>query len=344
METRARFVLIGLFTVVGVLAALGFVLWLAKVQLDRTYAQYDVLFENVSGLSPAAAVRYNGIDVGRVLTIALDREDPALVRVRIEVFASTPVRADTIATLASQGVTGVAFIALEGGTVGADRLQAVPPAEVPVIQSERSVVQDLMITGPDLLAEATALIAEVRGFATPQNREAIAGILSNLNDATGQIERITARAEATLSRVDAALAAAESSFVSADGLLAQDIPALFADLESAVDSTTGAMDSIRGLARDDLPALSAKVGSFLDRDVPALLADLKSAAESAAGAMDSIRGLAQRDLPTLSAQVGTLIGDASKVIGAFDGLARQIGNDPGRFLLGTSTPEYRRSQ
>ena len=62
-----------------------------------------------------------------VLTIALDRDDPALVRVRIEIFASTPVRTDTIATLASQGVTGVAFIALEGGSAEADRLAGRAP-------------------------------------------------------------------------------------------------------------------------------------------------------------------------------------------------------------------------
>jgi phospholipid/cholesterol/gamma-HCH transport system substrate-binding protein len=297
METRARFVLIGLFTLTGFLAALGFVLWLAKVQIDRTYAQYDLLFATVAGLSPAAAVRYNGIDVGRVLTIALDRDDPALVRVRIEVFASTPVRADTIATLASQGVTGVAFIALEGGTVDADRLRAVPPAEVPVIRSERSVVQDLMITGPDLLAEATALIAEVRGFATPENREAIAGILANLRDATGQIERITARAEASLARLDEAVGAAEASFSAVDGLIGQDVPALMVDLRAAITSTTGAMEGVRGLS--------------------------------------------QRDLPQLSTQFSGLIEDASRVIAAFDALARQIGSDPGRFLLGTQTPEYR---
>lgn len=297
METRARFVLIGVFTLVGFLGTLGFVLWLAKVQIDRTYAQYDVLFATVAGLSPAAAVRYNGIDVGRVLTIALDRDDPALVRVRIEVFASTPVRSDTIATLASQGVTGVAFIALEGGTPDAVKLRAVPPAEVPVILSARSVVQDLMITGPDLLAEATALIAEVRGFATPENRGAIAGILANLRDATGQIERITARAEASLARLDEAVGAAEASFSAVDGLIGQDVPALMVDLRAAITSTTGAMEGVRGLS--------------------------------------------QRDLPQLSTQVSGLILDASRVIAAFDALARQIGSDPGRFLLGTQTPEYR---
>ena len=298
METRARFVLIGLFTILGFLAALGFVLWLAKVQLDRTYARYDILFGTVAGLSQTAAVRYNGVDVGKVLTIALDRNDPALVRVRIEIFASTPVRSDTIATLASQGVTGVSFIALEGGTAEADRLVAIPPAQIPVIQSERSVVQDLLITGPDLLAEATALIAEVRGVVTPENQRAVAAILENVRAATGRIDALASRAEATLARIDAALSAAESGLASVDGLLAA--------------------------------------------EVPAAIVDFRAAAVSTGAAMDAVRALSQSDLPQLSGRIGGLIGDASAVIATFGALARQIGNDPGRFLLGNGTPEYRR--
>jgi len=300
METRARFVLIGLFTIVGFLAALGFVLWLAKVQLDRTYAQYDILFGTVAGLSTTGAVRYNGVDVGKVLTIALDRDDPSLVRVRIEIFASTPVRTDTVATLASQGVTGVAFIALEGGSADAEPLEPVPPAEVSVIRSEKSVVQDLMLTGPDLLAEAKALITEVRGFTAAGNRDAVAGILGNIQDATGRIDALATRAEESLTRFDAALLAAESGLAATDGLL--------------------------------------------QRDMPALVADLRSAADSTGAAMDGLRRATQNDLPRLSTQMSALIADASGVIARFDALARQIGSDPGRFLLGNETPDYRRSQ
>ncbi|MBN8291293.1 MCE family protein [Rhodobacter sp. NTK016B] len=298
METRARFVLIGLFTILGLAAMLGFVLWLAKVQLDRTYNQYEILLGTAAGLSQTAAVRYNGVDVGSVVTIALDSLDPSLVRVRIEIFASTPVRTDTVATLASQGVTGVAFIALEGGSVDADPLHAVPPAEFPVIRSERSVVQDLMVTGPDLLAEATALIAEVRGFVSAENSLAVAGILANVADATDRIDALATRAEVTLSRVDTALEAVETSFGAADGLLSQDIPVLILSLRSAVDSTTRAMDAVRGVA--------------------------------------------EADVPRLSTQADALIQQASGLIATFDALARQIGSDPGRFLLGNETPEYRR--
>jgi sulfonate transport system permease protein len=48
-------------------------------------------------------VQYNGVTVGEVLTIALDPVDPAKVRVRIEIYASTPIRTDTVATLAQRG-------------------------------------------------------------------------------------------------------------------------------------------------------------------------------------------------------------------------------------------------
>ena len=107
MEIRANYVLIGLFTLLGVLAGLGFFVWLAKLQIDRQYERYDVLFSSVSGLSTAAEVRFNGINVGQVTDIQLYDEDPSKVRVRIEVAAATPVKPDTRAQLESQGVTGV---------------------------------------------------------------------------------------------------------------------------------------------------------------------------------------------------------------------------------------------
>ena len=53
METRANYILIGAFTIAGILGALGFFLWLAKFEVSRQYAYYDVLFDNVSGLSAA---------------------------------------------------------------------------------------------------------------------------------------------------------------------------------------------------------------------------------------------------------------------------------------------------
>lgn len=282
------------------MAAMGFLLWLARVEINRTYAQYDIVFDTVAGLSQASVVRYNGVDVGSVLSIALDRDDPALVRVRIEIFATTPVRADTVATLASQGVTGVSFVALEGGSPESQRLETVPPALVPVIASKPSIVQELTTAAPDLLKEAISLMEDIRGFTTPENRAAIATILQNVADATDRIDALTMRAETmidaaeeTLARADGALAEAETAFANANSVIADDIPGLVDGLKSTVADIGETARQLKDFARNDLP------------------------------------------------QFGGLATQASSVLEKISALAGRIGSDPGRFILGNQTPEYR---
>ena len=85
METRANYVLIGACALLAIVLGLGFFVWLAKVQIDRQYAYYDILFDNVSGLSRAADVRFSGLSVGQVVSLELDEKGSGRVRVRIEV-------------------------------------------------------------------------------------------------------------------------------------------------------------------------------------------------------------------------------------------------------------------
>lgn len=282
METRARYILVGLFTLLSLAAALGVILWLAKVQIDRTYAQYDIVFDTVAGLGQASAVQYNGVNVGQVLTIALDRFDPSLVRVRIEINATTPIRQDTVATLASMGVTGVAFVALEGGRADSERLVVIPPAEVPVIASKPSVVQGLIIDAPDLLAEAILLMRDIRTFTTPENGAAITAILTNVEQATARIdsmanrtEAVMASAEQTLALADTALAEAQTAFASANTVIGAELPPLVDRLKVAIDNigrtstqieafTSDALPQFRALAQDSR-ALIANIGAIASR-------------------------------------------------------------------------------
>lgn len=321
METRARYVLVGAFTLFGLLAALGFILWLAKVQIDRTYAQYDILFDTVAGLGTSSAVRYNGVDVGTVLAIALDRENAALVRVRIEIYASTPVRADTMATLASQGVTGVSFVALEAGSSDAPRLERIPPAPVAVIQSKPSVVQELMVGAPELLNDANLLIQDIRGFTTRENRAAIAGILENVENATARIDGLANRAESflsaaekTLAKADLTLAEMETTFVSAN--------TAFVSADKTIKAAHTTIVGINKVVEKDVPVIVAKVGDAVD---------------SVRTATAGLKDFAQTGLP----QYSTLAQDARNLVSSLTTLADRISSDPGRFLLGSRTPAYR---
>lgn len=86
METRAHHVVIGLFTLIVVSAALLFCLWLTNSGSDRQFRLYDIVFnEPVSGLSQGSTVQYSGIRVGEVTQLRLDRDNPNKVWARIRV-------------------------------------------------------------------------------------------------------------------------------------------------------------------------------------------------------------------------------------------------------------------
>ena len=285
METRANYILIGAVTLFGIFAGLAFFLWLAKIQVDRQYAYYDVLFDSVEGLGRASAVRYNGVDVGQVLSIGLDPVDPSEVRVRIEVGAETPVKTDTTATLSSQGVTGVSFVALSGGSPNAPLLTAVSPEPVPVIESERSVVQGLIADAPDLLSEALILLRGLSEFTGPENRDAVAGILRNAEGASGRLDEAltdfseisqtvaAATEQITLftGRLDAIGANTDAVLVTADDTL-RNASAAMAEAERTLRGATEALTSAQ-------TAFTSVDAIILER-APGVLDRAEAAAES----------------------------------------------------------------
>jgi len=135
METRANCILIGLFTLAGAIGALAFVLWFARVELDRQFATFDIALTSVSGLGDASAVRFGGLPPGQVVDVGLSPDGDGAIRVRIEVGADTPVRADSAATIEAQGITGVSCVAISAGTPGAALLVPGEDGAIPRIEA-----------------------------------------------------------------------------------------------------------------------------------------------------------------------------------------------------------------
>ena len=77
METNARYMTVGIAVMAIVAAIFGFVYWLNNNVELGARALYRVRFENnVSGLLIGAAVQFNGIRVGEVASLQLDKDDP----------------------------------------------------------------------------------------------------------------------------------------------------------------------------------------------------------------------------------------------------------------------------
>lgn len=183
METKANYLLIGVFTLAGIFAVFGSLLWLAKVEVNRQFTYYEVLFDGVSGLATAGDVRFNGLPVGQVISLELDADDPSKVRVRIEVGADTPVKTDTVARLEALGVTGVSYVALSGGTPAAEDLP-----EFGVIPSERSALQSIFEGAPEVLSKAVELLEDLQSVVSEENRTAVNTLLENLASASGRLD------------------------------------------------------------------------------------------------------------------------------------------------------------
>jgi phospholipid/cholesterol/gamma-HCH transport system substrate-binding protein len=303
METKANFVLIGAFALAGIIGGLAFLLWLAKVQVDRQYAYYNVLFDDVSGLGAAGDVRFNGLVVGQVVDLALDPEDPARVRVRLEVAAETPVRTDTVATLESQGVTGVSFVSLSGGSQTAAMLP-----EDGVIPSRPSAFQSVLEGAPALLQRAADLLDNINQVVNAENQAAVGTILENLASASGRFDASMASFE-TLSG-DLSLAARDlSAFTTRLDRLADTAETTLTAATDTLGVTREAVDAARGtidtatttLENIDKTFLSAS--TVIENDIANLLAE---GTQTAAALREGIARLEPRATAAFTAAQQTL--------------------------------------
>jgi phospholipid/cholesterol/gamma-HCH transport system substrate-binding protein len=198
MENKARYVLIGVFTLACLLGGFGFVYWLKNIGGLGERAIYNVRFEQpVSGLNTGANVLFNGIRAGAVTHITLDPNNPKLVLATISVDPATPVRADTQATIAYIGLTGAAAVALKGGSAQAPRLTPAggrPPQLVADADAGRTLTesaQETLRRVDDILNQnAKPLNTAITGIAAfadmlGRNSPRVEGLIGGLEKLTG---------------------------------------------------------------------------------------------------------------------------------------------------------------
>ena len=163
MEIKARYVLIGLFTLAAIVAGFAFVYWLETVGGLGKRTSYEVRFHNtVSGLLTGSPVLFNGIRVGEVTGLKLVPNEPKEIDVTIAVDASTPMRADTQASLDFQGLTGVAVVTLTGGSADAPLLKAVS-GPLPTLTASEAAGQTMSEAARQAFTRIDKVLAENSG-------------------------------------------------------------------------------------------------------------------------------------------------------------------------------------
>ncbi len=197
MEIRARYTLIGTFTLAVIAAGFMFVYWLNGSGALRYGSSYEIRFENtVSGLLTGSAVLFNGVRVGEVTALTLSAEQPRQVTATIAVDSGVPVRADTKVGIEFQGLMGAPAVSLTGGTSqsppaagpgGLPTLVADPEAGQNMTAAVRDVLRHVDSVVTDNAAPLRSLITNLAAFADALGRNSthVDGIVAGLERLTG---------------------------------------------------------------------------------------------------------------------------------------------------------------
>ena len=180
MEPRANYALIGAFVIFAAVALMGFTLWLGQNQFRQSFDEYDIVFEGPVTLEEGASVRYIGIKVGEVRWVRIDRSDPSKVRTRIRIDSETPVKVDSTANIDFAGITGITFVQINAGKATSPPLERQAGQPVPVIQADRTQLEELINSGRSILGQANVTADQINKLLTDANITRVENTLANL--------------------------------------------------------------------------------------------------------------------------------------------------------------------
>ena len=303
METRASYILVGAFILATIGLAFLAVLYFGSAQ--REYDEYRIVFEEqVSGLSEGGQVRFNGIQVGEVIKLEINKNGNAEALVRIA--RNTPVKTDTVARLEIVGFTGLAVIQFEGGSPQNQMLNRTVSG-TPVLIAEPSDIGQLLQGGEEIVKAVNRVLSD-------KNIENISGTLENIEILTQTF--------------------ADSS---------DDIALLIGNASQLTKDLARASDDLDRLLKD-LDALATGEGQRALANVEKVADEARTLVLSLNSVVNENRKNLQAFTSTGLQQVGPGMTEIRRLVRTMDNFLRQLERDPRGYLLGEPVPEYEAAQ
>src|SRR6185437_3280329 len=147
---------LGLFMICAlVLLVLGLFFVGKQKHLFDSVFQLKAVFNNVSGLKPGNNVRFGGVNIGAVESIALLTDSTVLVNMSIKTEVRKFIRKNAIASIGSEGLMGDRVLILSAGVGEGDFVK-----ENDVLVSRAPVGTDQILSGLKTSADNAALITQ----------------------------------------------------------------------------------------------------------------------------------------------------------------------------------------
>jgi len=272
-----------LFVSIAIASFIFFVIWLTGRTGEQELTRYTLLFhKDVSGLSVGGPVKYMGMNVGSVVMMDLERvkqaertkelepvEDPektkaVKIRVDIDVLDSTPVDQGTFASLALQGITGVAVVNLESEPGRHSALDVLPGRDYPVIPVKIVGFSALMSSAPEIMSKLNNLLTQAGKILGEENQSAIAGTLDNIESLTTSLAEERESIAAIPGNVNATLGDIQATVRQLQGMIS--------DLQPGINSTVENVNR----SSENLASLTGRVDALLrdhEKDISHFMED-----------------------------------------------------------------------
>lgn len=212
MENKSHALVAGLFTLLLLVAAILIALWFNHDKVGRV--PYEMVTKHpVLGLNAQAAVRYRGLDVGRVEAIHFDPKVPGQIVVLLGVKPDTPITRSTYGSLAYQGVTGMAYVQLDDDGSNPETLKS-SPDDIARIEMRASLLDKLQERGLAILDKTEQLTERFNTLLSPENQKAAMAAVNNVSRAASKIEGIPDKLQPTLEKLPALTSQAAQTMAS----------------------------------------------------------------------------------------------------------------------------------
>ncbi|UVK52657.1 MCE family protein [Mesorhizobium sp. AR02] len=311
METRANYVIVGIFTLVAILAAFAFVYWTAAIgDRGETTLLRVRIPGSASGLGPGSLVLFNGVKVGVVKRVYLDLDNPTVAIADTQVDRLTPITKSTQADLGLANLTGQANIELKGADPKEVKLldQAEKEGKVAEIVANPSAVTNLLQTAQNIFTRADKVLTELEGFtkdvrgpltqtvqnvqtfsdALAKNSDGIDKFLSSVSALSDELKGVSGKLDGTLKAAEGLLNAVDrdkiKSIVANVDTVTANLKQTSQQLDGVIKNVDTAVGSVNDFAKQTQGTL-AKVDGVLDgvdpAQVRAALANIQKASENA---------------------------------------------------------------
>lgn len=338
-QARGLYLRVGTLVVIGVLLAVGFILFLTATRFGTTSTTFETYSrESVQGLDVGAPVRYRGVAIGRVSEIGLvsaEYRRPQgesfitafqLVYIRftidVQKIGEVPTVEDAVkaglrARIAAQGITGVNYLELD----------FVNPAYYPPLEVPWKPRYPYIPTIPSTVAQvqnaAEQLLRKLEGVDLQGLIENVVGLAADLRKQTQSGDLATALQEA-------------ASLLRTLNSAAND-----ANLPSMAEDVRGAATAARGTATEAQKLLSSPDLRQTLANLAATTAELRRLTGRLPNTLNTLDGTlrsARSATTDLQSELAPILRDLRATVSNLRDTSESLRRNPSQLLFGAPPP------